>query len=310
MLNVPRDRIWDIPEHIKNEIISMFKYLEVVVWQGGEVFLYKYFFELLALSKCNAQLRHIIITNGLFFTDKWIDLLLSIKNLDLTVSVDGTTKEVYEKIRAGANFERLNDNLKRLADKKKQTGNNMLLTLRCAVMKSNHTQIVDFVKFAIKYDFKIVILAPVQNLHDEENIWNDLDEGINNYIAQQYEIASGLAKEHNIELVSWLPLKRKTTHIDTNNNHTVPVDDKINNGLLCFRPWKQITLNVDGFIMPECLCQKQISTVDKVTSFADVWNSDIMMEYRKHILNFDYSWCNKDCIAGAVSEEHLKFLSR
>ena len=50
-----RDKIWDIPEHVKNEIVTMFKYLEVVVWQGGEVFLYKHFFELLTLSKINEK---------------------------------------------------------------------------------------------------------------------------------------------------------------------------------------------------------------------------------------------------------------
>jgi MoaA/NifB/PqqE/SkfB family radical SAM enzyme len=308
-----RDQIWDMPEYIKNEIISMLKYLEVIVWQGGEVFLYEYFFELLKLSKCNDNLKHIIITNGLFFTDEWIDLLLSIKNLDLTVSIDGTTKEVYEKIRIGAKFEQLTDNLDRFSKKKKQISTKQSITLRCAIMKSNYKQIVDFVKFAIKYDFNGVILAPVHNLYTEENIWNNLSDDINDYICEQYDIALELAGKFNINLVTWLPVKKHTS-VDNGQNvlktNIINQNKNLYNDLLCFRPWKQITLNVDGFIMPECLCRKPISTIDTVTSFAEVWNSTIMQEYRKHIINHDYSWCNKDCINGSIDQEHLKFLSR
>lgn len=318
-----RDKIWDISESMKNEIISMFKYLEIVVWQGGEVFLYKYFFELLKLSKINENIRHIIVTNGLFFSDKWINLLLSIKNLDLTVSIDGTTKEIYEKIRVGARFEQLIDNLTRFANKKKMVTSNIVLTLRCAVMKSNYKQIVDFIKFAIKYSFNIVIFAPVQNLYTEENIWNNLTEDMNDYIYEQYTIAEKLAKKNNISLINWLPIhKRKIENLQNSDKNILEKEQKFKeednkycqifeeDKIICFRPWKQIVLNVDGFVTPECLCQKQITTIDRIVSFSDAWNSVIMQEYRKKLTEQNYEWCNRDCISGAIAKEHLKFISR
>ena len=316
-----RDKIWDIPEHVKNEIVTMFKYLEVVVWQGGEVFLYKHFFELLTLSKINENIRHIIITNGLFFTDKWIDLLLSIKNLDLTVSIDGTTKDVYEKIRIGASFEKLNENLARFYNRKKQVDSNISLTLRCAIMRSNYKQIVDFIKFAVKYGFNIVIFAPVQNLYTDENIWNNLTDEMNDYIYEQYIIAEKLAKQNNINVITWLPVRKRETSCVKNNNDAVDTqqnieDENKNNenakerDIMCFRPWKQVVLNVDGFITPECLCQKQITTIEKLKSFSEIWNCDIMQEYRKKLQENNYEWCNKDCISGSIAEEHLKFISR
>lgn len=57
-------------------------------------------------------------TNGTFLTDKWQDRLLD-SGLDLLiVSFDGADKETYEKVRIGANFDKVCANVQRFAARK------------------------------------------------------------------------------------------------------------------------------------------------------------------------------------------------
>ncbi len=57
-------------------------------------------------------------TNGTFLTDIWQERLLDASLDLLIVSFDGATKDTYEKIRVGASFEKVRDNVRRLAARK------------------------------------------------------------------------------------------------------------------------------------------------------------------------------------------------
>jgi MoaA/NifB/PqqE/SkfB family radical SAM enzyme len=98
-------RDWDISDRLKDEIISLMPYLEQINWLGGEVFLYKDFEKLFDTAAQN-YVKQIISTNALLITEKIIKKLMHY-DVELSVSIDGATKEVYEKIRAGGSFDKL-----------------------------------------------------------------------------------------------------------------------------------------------------------------------------------------------------------
>ena len=80
-------------------------------------------------------------TNGLLFTESfWNSLKEDIKGLvtGIQVSVDATTKEVYEFVREGASWELLQENLKFIYTLNKS------LQLSFVVQAPNHFQILDF----------------------------------------------------------------------------------------------------------------------------------------------------------------------
>lgn len=129
---------WELPERAISEINDLMPYLEIVKWQGGEVFLYKHFEQLMdAAGKNNVSQE--IVTNGLLLNERVINKLLNY-NVDLYISVDGLTKDVYESIRVGADFDLLINNLQLLKEIKSGFTNHVMnLGLNVLVMKKYRT---------------------------------------------------------------------------------------------------------------------------------------------------------------------------
>jgi len=84
---------------------------------------------------------------------------------------------------------------------------------------------------------------------------------------------------------------------------------KDNAKLLCHIPWQQLLIDYDGSVRPDCLCRIDRSVVSSLAglSLTEVWNNESMIEYRRRIVNQDYSdFCNPLCFSGKISESHLK----
>ena len=78
-------------------------------------------------------------------------------------------------------------------------------------------------------------------------------------------------------------------------------------GAICFRPWKQIATTVAGKLRPECMCLEDIGDVHNCENFEDLWNNNIMQEYREKMVTFNQQWCCDNCKNNIVSKEHKKF---
>ncbi len=100
-----------IPYEVINKIMDFFPYLERLDWQGGEVFLVDYFEELLQKASLYPNISQTLQTNGLLLDKKWAQLLAKY-NIAVLFSIDATTKETYERIRRGARFQDLLENIR------------------------------------------------------------------------------------------------------------------------------------------------------------------------------------------------------
>jgi len=65
------DSIWEIPQDVAKQIVSWFPFLELITWQGGEVFLVDNFTKLFEKTFGFKHLNQIIITNALLITEEW-----------------------------------------------------------------------------------------------------------------------------------------------------------------------------------------------------------------------------------------------
>ncbi|MCK4658761.1 MAG: radical SAM protein [Phycisphaerae bacterium] len=89
------------------------------IWLAGlgEPMMNKHFMRMIA--ECHeAGIATGASTNGTFLTDKWQEHLLDSRLDVLVVSFDGADKETYEKIRVGADFDRVFNNVRRFAARK------------------------------------------------------------------------------------------------------------------------------------------------------------------------------------------------
>lgn len=294
---------WDIPDRVVEEIKFLLPYMNSINWQGGEVLVLDYFEKLFLESLNNKQLRQTIVTNAMLLNDRWIDLLTE-ANIELTVSVDGLDKEVYEKIRYGSKFDVLIKNLEKLNEIRNRKKSKLVLKMHTVVMRSNYKQITDFIEFAKRYNFDAVYMMPIYGGQDiPENIFINNEKDILSYVTDRIEKATAKSKDYNINFFHSLPIikdekiQEKNIIVERTENICIEKQDK----MLCFLPWQQLNIDPDGEVRPGCLCSTNIGTVMD-SSILDIWNGNKIQEYRSKILSGNPDICSLDCIKGNVPE--------
>jgi MoaA/NifB/PqqE/SkfB family radical SAM enzyme len=109
-----------------------------------------------------------IQTNGLLSKARWHRLnKLPVKKV--TITIDASTKPVYEQLRRGGIWEDLLDNLSFLQAQKKETG--MQLHTRMVVQADNYHQMLDFYNLSKQYSADVVEygrILPWGHLQDAE----------------------------------------------------------------------------------------------------------------------------------------------
>lgn len=295
---------WEISQDMIDQIVSWLPYLELITWQGGEVFWAGPFRQILDKTLEYNELKQIIITNALLITEEWAQRLAAQNNIGLTISIDSVDKKDYERIRRGASFEKLTQNLKLINRARKGSPSNMTTSLRCTIMKTNYTQLEEFIEFAHKYEFDIVQMAPLSSdPYDPENIFMHEDKDVMRCLTQNIPRVRELAQKYRIKLLDWIPYAGVGDVNVDDLKETTPMRIKP----ICFRPWKQIAMNVRGDLFPECLCSEPIGDIFHI-DLEEVWNNEKMQMYRRMLSANEYTkWCNPCCISGAIPAEHLKF---
>lgn len=164
-----------IPEHVIKAHENLKRYFDkritIYVAGEGDVLARKDTRELLQNfdSKKYSKVNFQIITNGLRFQP---DMWETIKHNNYTyanISVDGATKETYEKIRRGGNWEQM---MKALAvfKKAKDEGKFSSVNINMTVMKSNFKEIPQFVAMARSMGF-YALLKILRGCWGDENIF-------------------------------------------------------------------------------------------------------------------------------------------
>ena len=113
----------------------------------GEPLLHKKLIDMVAIAKEAGILEVMFNTNGLLLTpQKTRDLIEAGLDL-LIVSIDGATKETYEKIRVGGDFDLLNENLEYfIRYRKEKQISKPLIRLQFVAMKDNVHESEDYVR--------------------------------------------------------------------------------------------------------------------------------------------------------------------
>ena len=127
-----------------------------------------------------------VVREGLI--DRWI------------VSMDGATKETYEKIRVGASFERVIGNIRHLIDTKEKYGTNFPeFSFHFVVTKDNYAEVPEFVELVAKLsrgrNIGILFSQLLHGFREVEGLAFELPE-------EPRACAVRLAKKHGIKL-SW-----------------------------------------------------------------------------------------------------------
>ena len=183
------------------------------------------------------------------------------------LSLDGATKETYEKIRVGANFDKVVANARRLVQIKKEMGRKRPeVKINSVVCADNYRELPAVV--ALAHDLGIGMVQFV-NVIVFENTAN-LDTAIlQDEVQAKFQEALDRARQLGvlvkIELFEKLPVQQ------------------------CAFPWKRNFVTYDGFVQPCCYttqtgdraAQNQRSFGNLITSpFEEIWNKETYSSFR------------------------------
>ena len=67
--------------------------------------------------------------------------------------------------------------------------------------------------------------------------------------------------------------------------------------IFCHLPWQELTVQYDNLILPHCICNVgEKIELTKIEDIFDIWDSEIMINYRLKMLYNDISLCSGQCL--------------
>lgn len=316
---------WDLPYKTAKEVMENYPYVERLVWLGGEVFLYKYFEEMFDEACKWNNLKQQIITNGYVLNEKWMNKIIKAENTELTFSIDGATKEVYEEIRQGSNFERVISNIRYIFNLKKNLGIKKDIRMNSVIMKTNYKQIYDLLELAHNEGFnQLSLMALHFDSAPNENIFygDSRDQDALNFVYKAIPILKERAKQYNVDLDILLPCGDESFEEVVAKQDNIAMSSKIEKGqegkkveikektkieeprdliipidrVCCKMPWNYMMICDDGNVLLTGSCVKRIGNIYE-NSINEIWNSSVAQEYRKLMIEkkFPDDMCRTEC---------------
>ena len=141
--------------------------IQVHIGSDGDPFashVYRHFME---QTPERDNIKYSILTNALMFKEFHTRVPYVINNLqELGVSIDGASKNTYEKLRLGGKWDKINENLECISNLKQKHGFRFILHF--VVQKDNYHEMEDIMMLGQKYNADRVWLS---RIHD----WNTFD---------------------------------------------------------------------------------------------------------------------------------------
>lgn len=220
-------------------------------------------------------------TNATLLDEKKASELLDAGPNFVSVSLDGITKQSYESIRTGANFEEVIRNLKRFVALRNERRSRTKIHLFFVMQKDNVSELPSFVRFgsdlgADSINGALVLPAGEEKSSEHPEITR---EGVAALKKELAELKKTLRVPLNIETVdSFL------------NNYEFDAAKTP-----CFWPWYQVTITWDGYVVP--CCMHYYKEIDFGNAFQEplmkIWNNEKAQAFREQLVKERVGICHK-----------------
>ncbi len=256
------------------KLIDKNKNIQVVNLTGiGEALLNPEFMKMIEYTK-KKGLYVWFNDNFTLLDEKKAEKMLDLKVDFIVVSLDGATKETYEKIRNGADFNKVIANFKKLRElRDKRKMNKPKLGINSVVIKENYHEIEKLVKLAkeLKADNLMFTAIIMSSNTGKLSLWNLEPEKVK----PELEKAKKTAEELQVKVFSWPEIELKKSS---------------NTG--CAYPWVNPYIASNGDVIPCCFIpqmadarmnEENVMGNIKQESLKEIWNGKKYREFRKKI---------------------------
>lgn len=154
----------EIALELRRELMAFYPYVSTLRIQGGEVFAIRGFRDL--IDDVAQLVRRPILsisTNGTLITEEWAERLVRTPFSNVTVSIDGGTRATYNRLRKGADLDRVLANIDRVHRWKAKLRSDMpYLDSFFVIMRSNFREIPQYLELMRQHGMIDVALQTME----------------------------------------------------------------------------------------------------------------------------------------------------
>jgi radical SAM protein with 4Fe4S-binding SPASM domain len=281
-------------------------------------------------------------TNALSLTDRIMDKVIDVQMPLLTISIDGATKETFEKIRPPAKFETIMKRFDLINARKRARGSNLpRLSATAVLMRSNIEEMPQLVRLMHEKgvsDLNFVHMAVMGGLGIEhESLMNhprlcntemaevkrlatefgmglqmpmplpeDVDEGSAIVDAARSDEGGGSALMPGAVMPASSPSVADYLNAK-NREFLLAVKRKRHHNRPCYFPWYYIHVNPDGTVFP-CGCWFEFTTFGdfKTQTFAEIWTGEKYRTLRRQLYNMQLRDVCANCSVANMGRPDVK----
>jgi radical SAM protein with 4Fe4S-binding SPASM domain len=239
--------------------------LLLVLWNWGEPFLNPELPQIIEYAAARGIIVHTSTNGNVEFDDSLAERIVQSGLSTLVFAIDGSTQETYERYRAGGDLERVRRNLRAVAEAKRRLGaSRPELILRFVAMRHNEAELPAVERMAAELGADYFAIKSV-----------DLPPELGSEMDREYQPADNRYRRY--EFVE-----------GTLDRQAQP--------FTCVRPWKRITMDASGEVIPceyDFRNRHGFGQVGDAVPAREVWKSRSAQAFRRrfHRGHNDYYHC-------------------
>lgn len=242
----------------------------------GEPFLNPDIFKIVSYAKKHGAIIK-FDTNATILTEENIKKILETKIDVLSISIDGAEKKSYEKIRIGADFDKVKNSIKALVKVRNETKSPTKVHMFFVLQESNISNLPKFIELANELNVDYLAGSFVVQLGKNKNKENKIKinkEKIKETLEKTKELLKITKTEVSISpLINYLQSPQEAR---LNYNKEKP----------CYMPWYSTFITWDGYVNPcDFSCDNEVVFGNAYQEpFKKIWNNDKLKAFRKQLL--------------------------
>ncbi|MHB0870963.1 MAG: radical SAM protein [Chloroflexota bacterium] len=297
-------------EHMKLETFARLEPLlepesRLSLFGLGEPLLNPNFVEMLRIAKARGSFVG-LNSNAMLLTERIAQAMVELGQDLLVVSFSGGTRETYERVITGANYERVLGNLRRLNELKQlsaisyqpsaistqdaglDTGDSSLiipieqvkpvLQLQFTAMRDNVHEVPEVVRLALELRCAGVVVMPLtivdpslaeQSLLDPA-LWPQVEKAF----AEARRVADGASYSFDLQLPTAELLRAMKARQDGGSSPSTH-----HSSLICYEPWQTLYARDDGTVNTCCYSNRVLGDLKQQTAL-EIWNGELYRRFR------------------------------
>lgn len=252
-------------------------------------------------------------SNGLLLRKSNIEAMIQHGFSSLSISIDGATKETYEKIRIGGNFEKLIGNLQLLKQMKADNGvEHPTVSFNFVIMRQNMHELPAFIDMAAELGavgVNATHMIAWDRVGNQDMAATYEKERCNNYLA----LAHQRANEHGISFIAPEPFELETREGLVVSTHERSEEvfaydcSSVSETVACPFPWVFVAVDMRGNVLP---CgwwynEKPMGNIHE-QNFFDIWQGKPYERLRQRLSESKLKGACSKCPAAGMGRPDAK----